>query len=355
MRNISLGVVPRFYDVFEDLVVDSVDATLLRERLTRFREKYFKKPKNSFGVCSHFLRLMSIGRQIVNSQRETGNGECLTENLISEYLEGTLTPVVKAACEVHLIACDRCRENLAIVMRLLQADLDEEEVELERAAAQWERRNLQPVPTRRSGEIWKRASYAFVGIAAVLVLAFLFRGFFFVGQPTAEDIIQALLERNRPFDAQMSRQPYVALTMTRSSETGPKFELLAEEMTKRAADAYRLGRFYLIEGNYTKAIDELRTAAEDPNAPPEVHNDLGVGYLQRYGEGDLERARREFESALNKDKGFPPAIFNLSLLYERNGMSADAEQHWQRYLELDSDSGWAQEVRKKVSRKGSDK
>jgi len=58
----------------------------------------------------------------VNSQRETGNGECLTESLISEYLEGALTPVLKAACEVHLIACDRCRENLATVMRLLRAD-----------------------------------------------------------------------------------------------------------------------------------------------------------------------------------------------------------------------------------------
>ena len=292
----------------------------------------------------------------MNSQRETGNGERLTESLILEYLEGALTPVLKAACEVHLIACDRCRENLATVMRLLRADVDqEEETELQRAAAQWERRNLQAVPTRRPAEIWKRVSYAFVGVAAVFVMALLFRGFFFMGQPTAEDIVQALLEKNRPFDAQMSRQPYVALTMTRSSESGPQFELLAKEMTKRAADAYRLGRFYLIEGNYTKAIEELRTAAGDPNAPPEVHNDLGVGYLQRYGEGDLERARREFESALNKDKGFPPAIFNLSLLYERNGMSADAEQHWQRYLELDSDSGWAQEVRKKVSRKGSDK
>jgi len=292
----------------------------------------------------------------VNSQRETGNGECLTEDLISEYLEGALTPVLKAACEVHLIACDRCRENLATVMRLLREDVDpEEETELQRAAAQWERRNLQAVPTRRPTEVWKRVSYAFVGVAAIFVMALLFRGFFFMGQPTAEDIVQALLEKNRPFDAQMSRQPYVAIARTRSSESAPQFELLAEEMTKRAADAYRLGRFYLIEGNYTKAIEQLLTAAEDPNAPPEVHNDLGVGYLQRYGEGDLERARREFESALNKNKGFPPAIFNLSILYERNGMSADAEQHWKRYLELDSDSGWAQEVRKKVSRKDSEK
>jgi tetratricopeptide (TPR) repeat protein len=299
---------------------------------------------------------MYIGRQIVNSRRETGNGECLTENLISQYLEGALTPVVKAACEVHLIACDRCREHLATVMRLLRADVDqEEEAELQRAAAQWERRNLQAVPARRPAAVWKRVSYAFVGVAAIFVMALLFRGFFFMGQPTAEDIVQALLEKNRPFDAQMSRQPYLELNRTRSSESGPQFGLLSEEMTKRAADAYRLGRFYLIEGNYNKAIDQLQTAAGDPNAPPEVHNDLGVGYLQRYGEGDFERARREFEIALNKNKGFPPAIFNLSILYERNGMSADAEQHWKRYLELDSDSGWAQEVRKKSSRKDSDK
>ena len=292
----------------------------------------------------------------MNSQSETGNGECLTEDLISGYLEGALTPVVKAACEVHLIACDRCRENLAILMRLLRADTDpEEEAELNRAAAQWDRRNLQPLPPVRPATVWRRVYYGFGAVAAVLLLAVLVRGFLLTGQPPGEDLIQQLLGTKRPFDAQLSNQPYLRLSTTRSPEDDRRFVAVAEKMTERSADAYRMGRLHLIAGNYGEAIQNLQEAAADPNAPPEVHNDLGVGYLQRYRTGDFERSRQELERALAQDEEFLPAIFNLSLLYERAGLTADAKQQWNRYLGLDSNSGWAQEVRQKLSRKDFEK
>jgi hypothetical protein len=288
----------------------------------------------------------------VNNLSETGNGECLTEDLISGYLEGVLTPVVKTACEVHLIACDRCREKLAAFMRLLRTDIDpEEEEEIDRAMAKWTRRNLQPVPPVRRPTVWKQVYYGLGGIAAVLVLAILFLW----SRPTAEDIVQDLLERDRPFDAQLAGQPYRPLVVTRGPEDDDRFDLLAQEMSKRAADAYRWGRFYLIEGNYEKAIEQLLMAAEDPHAPPDVHNDLGVGYLLRFTAGDFERALSEFKSALTQDETFLPAIFNLSLLYERNGMTEEAAQQGERYLQLDSDSEWAQEVRARLSRKDLDK
>lgn len=286
----------------------------------------------------------------MNSQRESAKGECLTEGLISGYLEGVLTPVVKTACEVHLIACDQCRERLAAFMRLLRADIDpEEKEEIDRATIQWDRRNLRPVPPVRRSGVWKGIFYGLGGVAAVFVLVLV--GFYW-GQPPGEDLIQALLERARPFDAQLSGQPYRPLIATRGPEdSAPQFDLLAEEMTKRAADAYRLGRLSLIEGDYGKAITQLQMAASDPNAPPEVHNDLGVGYLQRDAEGDSERALGEFKDALARNDSFLPASFNLALLYEHNGMTKEAQQQWNRYLELDSNSGWAQEVRSRLSRK----
>jgi tetratricopeptide (TPR) repeat protein len=291
----------------------------------------------------------------VNSQNDTGNGECLTEDLISGYLEGVLTPVVKSACEVHLVACDRCRENLATLMRLLRTDVDpEEEAELNRAMAQWDRRELQPNPTRRGPSIWKRISYGLGAIAAVFVVVLIVRAVLSSGQPSAEDLVQALLENKRPFDAQLSHQPYMALSNTRGPEVGAPSSLL-NEMTKRSADAYRFGRFYLVLGEHDKAIEYLQTAAKDPKAPPEVHNDLGVGYLQRYQDGDFERSLRELGDALDQNPDFLPAIFNLSLLYERKGLTADAERQWTRYLTLDSTSGWADEIRQKLSRKDFEK
>ena len=280
----------------------------------------------------------------MNSQKETRDGECLTEELISGYLEGVLTPVVKAACEVHLIGCDRCRENLATLMRLLRTDVDPEEAaHIELAVAAWEGRIVTPPARGWSTGTWRRAFY-FGGVAAVVALLTLF----LAGRPTAEDLVQDVLQKRRPFDAQMSSQPYLTLNSTRSSEALPSYEGLTEEMANRAADAYRLGRLHLANKDFQKAIEYLTPASADTGASPEIHNDLGVAYLQRAGEDDFEKARRQFETAIATDKNFEPAVFNLALLYEITGMTSAAEQQWERYLELDSTSGWAQEVRNKV-------
>ena len=277
----------------------------------------------------------------MNSHNETRD-ECLTEDLISGYLEGSLAPLVKAACEMHLIGCDRCRENLATLMRLLRSDTDpEEEAEVHLALNQWDRRNTPPLQRPRP-RLWRRVGYI-AGIAAVLVLAVMF------GLPSsdssAEELVQGLLQKTRPFDAQLARQPYLALTRTRSAENPASSGRLAEEMKDRSADDYRFGRFYLVQRDYQMAIQFLQKAAAGSRTPSEVHNDLGVGYLMRHGNGDLELAQREFENAIAQDPTFQPAVFNLALLHEFNGMTDEAEQQWKRYLELDPNSGWAEEAR----------
>jgi len=43
---------------------------------------------------------------------DKSHGECLTEETLTEYLEGGLDPAIKLASEVHLIACDGCRGRL---------------------------------------------------------------------------------------------------------------------------------------------------------------------------------------------------------------------------------------------------
>jgi hypothetical protein len=244
LQNILFGFVTSFYDVIAFGAFQP-----------RF-EKNFRKFENIFRVWRQFLRLTYIGRQIVNGHKQTRDGECLTEDLISGYLEGSLTPVVKAACEVHLIGCDRCRESLATLMRLLRADIaPEESVEIDAAVAEWDRRNLAPARQNRSTGVWRRIFYA-AGIAAVIVLAVLFVARPF-SQPTAEDLVQDLLQKNRPFNAQLASQPYLALITTRSAQDESSYDALAEEMTRRAADAYRLGRFYLVKKDYDRM--RLRT------------------------------------------------------------------------------------------------
>ena len=60
--------------------------------------------------------------------RGRDHGRCLTEETLTEYLEGGLDPPVKAASEVHLIACDNCRSRLGFYMRLLAQEVSAEEL-----------------------------------------------------------------------------------------------------------------------------------------------------------------------------------------------------------------------------------
>ena len=286
----------------------------------------------------------------MNSQKDTLGGECLTDDLISGYLEGTLTPVVKAACEVHLVGCDRCRVNLATLMRLLRTEVGRDEsAETELAVAEWDRRIVAKPRRGWATGTWKRV-YSVFGIAAIVVLAVFVSRLPF-RQPTAEDLVQEYLHKNRPFNAQMSSQPYLELAATRNPGVRPSYEGLAEEMVNRSADAYRMGRLHLANRNFDSAVPLLEKASQASGAASEVHNDLGVAYLQRAQGGDFERARREFELALRADDTFKPAVFNLALLYEISGLTEQAEHQWKRYLELDSDTGWAEEVRNKLTRK----
>src|SRR5438876_12362937 len=75
------------------------------------------------------------------NMRGRDHGQCLTEETLTEYLKGGLDPPVKAASEVHLIACDNCRGRLGFYMRLLAQEVTAEEAKtLEAITAEWHKR-----------------------------------------------------------------------------------------------------------------------------------------------------------------------------------------------------------------------
>ena len=55
------------------------------------------------------------------------HGQCITEETLTEYLEGRLDPAIKAASEVHLVSCDDCRHHLVFYMRLLNQEIQPDE------------------------------------------------------------------------------------------------------------------------------------------------------------------------------------------------------------------------------------
>jgi cytochrome c-type biogenesis protein CcmH/NrfG len=280
------------------------------------------------------------------------HGECLTEETLTEYLEGGLDPAIKAVTEVHLVACEHCREQLAFFMRVLQPEVTAEEAAaLQTISAEWDRRKAsERLPQR------KPLLPRFIAIASVAAVLLIAVGALWIGTRSTEpasgtEIVQLLLEGGRPFEARMADQPHRTIFQTRGPEDGGggvSLGLLEAEMARLSASDYEMGRFYLLQKNFNRAISYLERAERESDAPASVHNDLGVAYLENGNISEMGKAEAEFRHALEKDNAFGPAVFNLALFYEQTNAPEKAEGEWKRYLELDSRSDWATEAQGKL-------
>jgi tetratricopeptide (TPR) repeat protein len=287
----------------------------------------------------------------LNRKSAANHGDCLSHECLTDYLEGSLDPVVRSAFESHLIACDDCRENLALFMRVLREGVHpHEEAPLQQLDNVWAARKIQPVPAPRRGRLFRRIAYAIAGIAALFLIA-LFVGKFSLGSKpsVAEQAVAALVERVRPFEPRVVGQSYMAVQEVTRGAEDPVRDVLAAKVTEDPTLAYEVGRYFLlVTKEYDKAIKHLKTAVAAPKgAPADVHNDLGVAYLQS-GPANLEDAEVEFKNALELSPTHAPALFNLSLLYSRESRTAEANQRRQEYLALDPDSGWAEEIQRSL-------
>ena len=278
-----------------------------------------------------------------------GHGQCLTEDTLTEYLDGSLDLAIKATSEVHLIACDDCRSKLGFFMRILNEEVSGEETAAVQAVTDRWTKTKRGI-SRRTGTLpgWL---LGFVAIAAVLVLGVITARTLLDRQATpksASEIVQLLLAQNRPFESRLADEPHLPILRTRGTDDpGVAYGLIAGEMTKLSADSHQMGRFYLLQKDFAHAIPYLEIAAREVGAGPEVHNDLGVAYLE--GDGSrLDRAAEEFRRALELDPSFGPAVFNLSLFYERTNSADQAASQWKRYLQLDPNSEWGAEARSRL-------
>jgi tetratricopeptide (TPR) repeat protein len=66
--------------------------------------------------------------------------------------------------------------------------------------------------------------------------------------------------------------------------------------------------------------------------------------LQRY-----DRAVKSFERALSVDPNHLKAQYSLAVALERSGNKARARREWQRYLDMDNDSEWAERARARLA------
>ncbi|MCP4111514.1 MAG: tetratricopeptide repeat protein [Desulfobacteraceae bacterium] len=111
---------------------------------------------------------------------------------------------------------------------------------------------------------------------------------------------------------------------------------------------------HIMEGNYSKAmakiIDEaLKLRKDDPDSL----NNLGIAlYLLGplpYVKVDMfNDASDVLKDVIKKYPGYAGAYYNLARIQGERGRNAAARENWERYLELDADSIYAETARKEL-------
>jgi len=114
----------------------------------------------------------------------------------------------------------------------------------------------------------------------------------------------------------------------------------------------QLSRIYLLHSQWESALEEAR-AAYDADALGEAA-DLGAAYLARglaqRRPRDLQWAIEHLSNVLSRNPADPIGLFNRAIALERLFLFHRAEADCQAYLRVDAASGWAEEVRERLSR-----
>ena len=299
------------------------------------------------------------------------------DELVDEYLRGSLESDEAEMFAKHFLNSAERQQKL----RFAKA--------FKKYAAAHAAEEFQPEPHKGfSRSTWwpffTASPWRAVAVVAVLLLAAagVWRVFFY-----RSDVDKGLVALNnaykeqRPLESRITKLNYAPFVVTRGGES-PRVDSRERDFAERylldavhdhpGANSYHaLGKFYLAEKNFDKAIAQFEEALRaDPNNA-QIHADLGAALLERgkveaeksvattapsetSKEGqansgkaltDLARSLDRLNKALELDPNLLEARFNRALCYQYMMLPRQAAEEWREYLKKDSTSKWADEAR----------
>jgi CHAT domain-containing protein len=210
-----------------------------------------------------------------------------------------------------------------------------------------------------------------LALAALIVLVGVcaWRTLFYHSQ--AENGLIALnnaYRERRPLESRITRMPYAPYFATRGGDEGVdqrardrSASLLLGAEDRDPATLHAVGRFYLSQKKFDKAIFQFEEAAKSIPNDAQLHSDLGTalfekGKLERNGdqsgrsEETLAQSLEHLSRALKLNDSLLEARFNRALLYEALRLPRQAAVDWEKYIALDASSPWANEARNNIQR-----
>ncbi len=316
------------------------------------------------------------------SMRETsGPGPgCPSEQQWMEFVAGLYSPVETQEQLEHAIKCAHCSARLKQVAEQFADETTGEEMNvldgLRSADPNWQKslaKRMQATSSRenpsrseqtgRDGVLLLRFGIALAS-ATVLLSAI---GWFTYFRPThaVNRLLSLAYSEQRTTDLRMPGSRYASVEAFRGSET-PGLRrptalleaevMIAKELASKPDDPFWLdtqGRADLMDDNYSSALASLERARRYAPENQTISIDLASAYFLRGEElkrsEDYGRAVDLLGQVLSKDPRNEVARFNHAIASERLLLYHEAVEDWHRYLELDPDSPWSEEGRRRLA------
>jgi CHAT domain-containing protein len=314
---------------------------------------------------------------------------------LREYLLDKLTEAEEEQVELRLLSDPGFAEEYDIVVdelvsdyvngRLAEADIrqmdnvffksSERQAKRRFALALKQRKSELTAKRRHRQQLFKRT----VSIAASVLVAV---GAFSVYRMSSDDAglnrglasLQAAFREERPFEARISQFDYAPYIATRGpgaekvdQDELRRAELLLLEAIKRNQGPtvhYGLGKVYLAQKEFDKAIEQFDEAVKNDPKNAQLYSDLGAAWLEKgkvdLGKGnanpngpeagkameDFSRSLENLNRASTLNPNLLEVFFNTALVHEELVLPHQAEDDWKKYLEKDANSRWAEEARR---------
>jgi len=293
----------------------------------------------------------------------------IEETLIDDYLTGDLSKTERKQFEKVFLCTAERQRKLDYLRSLRAAAQIEQESEretnilfLSRQMARAVRSHM--VATRQ----WPKLAAAFLlvlgGSLAVRTLWY---------RPSLDKGLTALNQAyagSRPLETRIAGFSYAPFHPSRGlNETETEARILRERAERilldavaekpSAANQHALGKFYLAEKRFDQAIELFQAALKGLPQNPALENDLGAAFfelsklesLKKQNDKGMQHLAEGFEHfsrALELQPDYSEALFNRALCKEKMLLPNQAAEDWNRYLQLDSKSEWADEARRRV-------
>lgn len=264
-----------------------------------------------------------------------------------EIASGVTTGPEAERLLLHASECQSCSKSLQDALSLLSDSDSEEDGGRPLTVAARDRLALRMTAVHRSRRPYRWSALAAVAMVVVTVAAVWVLGHR-PNAPLAE--LASVYGSYRPFELRIDGAPNSEVKAERGA-TLLSSELLAisarvrrhrETAPNDIAWLHAQGRADLLSGRFEDAVAALQQAVAAGGSGAELLLDLASAQAMRGDE--LDRPLALINQALEKKPGYPAALFNRSLVYERMGRKEDAIRDLEECMRLETDPGWRDEA-----------